>query len=217
MREIIISRPNRLECRQTTLNIEINGKPLAKLKNGQRIVMNADEGQQVIRVHGGFMAGKAFQDTIKIPTGQYSYSFQVDMLSVSASRHVPLLRPVGGEPAAEDSRTIALLGAKLTKFLLEEEVRETLRKCPGASLHVVLQPKEWQVLLRQGEDERVLLHSGYSTEQDGFDALLTNVLRQVDLRTPEGRTQIAERVLTDYIAWLPDYDRIGENGLTFKG
>lgn len=217
MREIIISRPNRLECRRTTLNIEVNGKPLAKLKNGQRIVMNADEGRQVIRVHGGFMAGKAFQDTIKIPTGQYSYSFQVDMLSVSASRHVPLLRPVGGDPAAEDPRTIALLGAKLAKFLLEEEVRETLRKRPGASLHVVLLPQEWRVLLRQGEDEQVLLHSRYSTEQDGLDALLTNALKQVDLRTSEGRRKIAERVLTDYIAWLPDYERIGESGLTFKG
>jgi len=38
-----------------------------------------------------------------------------------------------------------------------------------------------------------------------------------DLGTAEGRAKICDKVLEDYAACLPEYERIGEHGLVYKG
>lgn len=216
MREIIISRPRRFECSAVALKVEVNGKELAKLKNDKRIVMQVDEGPQVIRVHGGFWSGKAFQDTVKIPAGQYSYTFQVDFISASSSNYVPLLRPFGGDHEKDDSRTITLLGSTLSKVLLEEKVREALRNIPGASLKLMLLPKEWRVLLWHDGGGQILLRSEYSHATGGLTAAIMNAVEHADLGTAEGREKMLDTIMNNYIAWLPDYERDGKYGLVLK-
>lgn len=217
MREIIISRPRRFECSAVALRVEVNGKTLAKLKNDKRIVMQVDEGPHVIRVHGGFWGGKLFQDTIKIPAGRYNYTFQVDFISEPRVNYVPLLRPFGGDHEKDDTRTTTMLGATLSKVLLEEKVREALRKLPGASLKVMLLPKEWRLLLWHDGGGQILLRSEYSSQIGSFSAVLITAIERQQMATQEGRDAVLDKVMTDYVGCLPDYERDGKYGLVFKG
>lgn len=217
MRQITISRPRRFECAAVALRVEVNGKKLAKLRNDKRIVMQVDEGKQVIRVHGGFFGGKAFQDTIKIPAGQHEYDFQVDFISAAETNYVPILRPCGGEFVKDDTRTVTLLGATLCKYLLEESVREMLRNLPDASIKVMLMEKEWRLVLFSGAGGKILLRSEYSRATGGLSAAIVNAIEHSDLGSQEGRDKLLEKIMTDYVAWLPEYERQGKYGVIFKG
>lgn len=217
MREIIISRPKRFECAAVALNVSINGKKLAKVKNNQRIVMQVDDGPQEIKVHGGFWSGKAFADTVKIPAGSHGYEFRVDFISATNSNYLPLLRPCSGEFVKDDTRTIALMGATLCKLLLDEKLREGLAKLPDARLRLIIEPTEWKLLLCLGGASKVLFNSEYSHATGGLTAAMINALEHGDLKTPEGRAKICDKVLTDYASCLPEYERVGADGLVFKG
>lgn len=215
MREIVISRPGRAECSAAALRVEVNGKPLARLRNGQRIIMQVDDGPQEIRVHGGWLSGKAFQDTLYIPAGQYGYSFRVDFVSGAKARCVPVLRPCGGVQADADSRTITLLGAELAKRLLDEQLRERLRGLPGAHLQLVVGAKVWMLLLCYDDAAEEVFRSAYACAGGDFTAALVGALEYGDLSKPEGRAGICEKVLADYAACLPEYERFGTDGLVF--
>lgn len=216
MREIIISRPNRFECAAVALKVEVNGKHLAKLRNGKRIVMNVDEGPLVIRVHGGFFSGKRFQDTIKIPAGRYSYPLQVDFVSDQQVNYMPILRPFGGFHEKDDNRTTTLMGATLCKFLLEEKLREALRTMPGASIKVMMLEKEWRVLFWHDAGSSILLRSEYSHLYGGLSAALINAIEHNELTTREGRDNILNKVMENYVGWLPEYERQGKYGIVLK-
>lgn len=217
MREIAISRPKRVECCAVTLNVSVNGEKLAKLKNGQRIVMQVEDGPQEIRVHGGFFSGKDFQDTVRLPAGQQGYSLQVDFVSSVKSNYLPVLRPGGGEHVRDDARAVTLMGAALCKFLLSDEVRDGLRKFPGTSLKLLLLPQEWRVLLwRDGRGE-ILLRCEYERLEGGLSAAVINAVSNAELSSAEGRERILDRIMTDYVAWLPGYERDGKYGIVMKG
>lgn len=219
MREIIINRPKRFECAASALKVEVNGKDVEKLKNNQRIVVQADDGPQEIRVHGGFMSGKNFQDKVKIPAGSHSYELRVDFISVSsgASSYVPLLRPCKGEFVKDDTRTITLLGATLCKLLLDEKLREGLKNLPGAQLRLLIEPTQWRLLLCLNGAAKELFKSEYSRATGGLTAALLNTIEHNDLKTPEGRAKICEKMMTDYVTCLPGYERAGADGIVFKG
>lgn len=215
MREIIVRRPKRFECSAAKLKIEVDGADVEKIKNNQQASVQAETGPVTLRVHGGWFQGKAFQDTVKIPAGQESYQFQVDFIS-SRSTYVPLLRPFQGEFVKDDTRLIVLMGATFARLLLDEKVREGLRKLPGAQLRLVVEPFQWQVLLCHGGAVKELYKSEYSRLIGGFSAAAVNFIENMDLKTPEGREKIREKVLSDY-ACLPGYERVGEDCLVFKG
>lgn len=217
MREIIISRPKRFECAAVALNVTVNGRMLDKIKNNQRIVMQVDDGPQEIKVHGGFMSGKAFADTLKIPAGSHGYELRVDFISGNGSNYVPLLRPSSGEFIKADTRTITLLGATLCKLLMDEKLRDGLRNLPGAQLRLIILPTEWRVLLCHGDAAKTLFTSEYSHATGGLTAAMINALEHGDLKTPEGRAKICDKVMTDYASCLPEYERVGADGLVFMG
>lgn len=216
MREITITRPRRFECSALAIRVEVDGTHLAKLKNDKRIIMQLDDGAHTIRVHGGFLAGKQFQDGMKIPAGQQDYALQLDFVSAPKVNYLPVLRPFGGEHVKDDNRTITLMGATLCKFLLEESVREALRTIPGASIKVMMLEKEWRVLLWHDAGGKILLRSEYYQLFGSFsDALITAIERQ-QLATKEGREEALDKVMTNYVAWLPGYERQGKYGVVFK-
>lgn len=217
MREIIISRPSRIECCAMTLRVEVNGKNLAKLKNGKRIIMNVDEGPHVIRIHGSFFANKRFQDTITIPEGRYSYSLQVDFVSDERSNSLPVLRPFAGFHEKDDNRVTTILGATLSKVLLEEKVRTALRKLPGARLKVMLLQREWRLLLWHDGGGQILLRSEYAGGVGDVASMLSTLIGWEQMKTQEGRDAVLDKVMNDYVGALPDYERDGKYGLVFKG
>lgn len=215
MREIIISRPKRFECAAVALHVSVNGRKLAKLKNGQRIIMNCDEGPQEIHVGGG-MFNKKFQDTIKLPAGHFSYKFRVDFPSTGSS-YEPVLRPSKGDFVKDDSRLVILMGAELTRLLLDEKFREGLRALTNARLHLMVLTTEWRLVVYHDAGGGIVYRSEYAKANAGLAGAVISALEHGDLGTQEGRAKICSKILDDYVACLPEYQRIGEHGVVFKG
>lgn len=215
MREIIINRPKRFECAAVALHVSVNGRKLAKIKNGQRIIMNCDEGPQEIHVGGG-MFNKKFQDTIKLPAGNFSYEFRVDLPSTGSS-YEPVLRPCKGEFVKDDSRMVILMGAELTRLLLDEKFREGLRALTNARLHLMVLATEWRLVLYHDNGGGIVYRCEYAKANAGLAGAVISALEHGDLGTQVGRAKISRKVLDDYAACLPEYERIGEHGVVFKG
>ena len=216
MREIIINRPRRVECSAVTLWVEVNGKRLAKLKNGQRIIMNVDDNAQSIRVCGGFFSSKGFRDEIKIPAGPYGYEFRLDFPS-NGSGYQPILRPCKGEFLRDDSRLMILMGAELARLLLDEQFRAGLKALSNARIHLMVVATEWRIVLFHDHGSSIVYRAGYAKANEGLAGALVSALEHGDLGTREGCEKITNKVLDDYAACLPDYERIGKRGLVFKG
>lgn len=216
MRDITITRPNRMECAAVALKVEVDGKDLAKLRNNKRIVIQLDEDAHTIRVHGGFFSGKRFQDGIKIPKGHYSYELQVDFVSAKGTNYLPVLRPYGGYHEKDDNRVTTIMGSTLCKFLLEESLRAALRSIPGASIKVLMLADEWRVLLWYDGGGKILLRSEYYKQTDSFSNALITAIERQQLSTKEGREAVLDRVMTDYVGYLPEYARDGKYGIVLK-
>lgn len=215
MREITITRPKRMECCAVTLKIEVDGSDVAKIKNNQQQVVQAEISPVTLRVHGGLFQGKSFQDTVILPEGQENYHFQVDFISGKNS-DVPILRPCKGEYVKDDNRLITLMGATFARLLLDEKIRAALRTLPESCLRLVVEPAQWRVLFCHGSATKEIYHSEYSRFIGGFSAAAINFIENMDLKTSEGRAKICEKVLSDY-ACLPGYERLGTDCLVFKG
>lgn len=217
MREIIISRPKRFECCAAKLNVSINGKKLAKLKNSQRIIMQVDDGPQEVKIDGGWFQGKMFKDVMMIPAGSGSYQLQVDFIT-SKSTYVPILRPCTGEAwVKDDPRVMTIMGSTLAKLLLDEKLRAGLRKLSGAQLRLVISQSDWKLLLCHNGATKELFVSEYASGSNGLAGALVNLIDRGDLTTPEGRAKVCDKVLTDYACTLPDYERVGADSFIFKG
>jgi len=215
MREIIINRPKRIECAAVALHVEVNGKRLAKIKNGQRIVMNCDDGPQEIRLCGGLF-NKKFQDSIKLPAGRFSYEFRVDLPSTGSS-YEPVLRPCKGEFVKDDSRMVILMGAELTRLLLDEEFRKGIKALANARIHLMVLATEWRLVVYHDNGGGIVHRSEYAKANAGLIGAIISAMEHGDLGTAEGRAKICDKVLEDYAACLPEYERIGEHGLVYKG
>lgn len=217
MREIIINRPKRFECGAAKLNVSINGKKLGKLKNSQRIIMQVDDGPQELKIDGGFFQGKNFKDVMMIPAGSGSYQLQVDFIT-SKSSYAPILRPCTGDAwVKDDPRVMIIMGSTLAKLLMDEKLRDGLRKLPGAQLHLVLWQRDWKLMLSHNGVTKDLFASEYASGSSGFAGALVNLIDRGDLNTPEGRAKFRDKVLTDYVCPLPDYERVEAASFIFKG
>lgn len=216
MRDITITRPNRMECAAVALKVEVDGKDLAKLRNNKRVVIQLDEGAHTIRVHGGFFSGKRFQDGMKIPKGKYAYALQVDFVSARSTNYLPVLRPCGGCHEKDDIRMTTIIGATLCKFLLDESLREALGSLPNASVKVLLLPDEWRVALWYDGGGKILMRSEYYKQTGDFANTLITAIERQQFSTKEGREAVLDRVMDDYVAWLPEYERQGKYGIVLK-
>lgn len=217
MREITITRPVRMECAAVALKVEVDGKDLAKLRNGKQITIQVDEAQHNIRVHGGFFSGKRFQDGIRIPAGKHEYAWQVDFISYRQTNYLPVLRPSCGFHEKDDNRLTIVMGATLCKYLLEEPLRALLKATPGASVKVMALQDEWRVLLWYDGGGKILLRSRYEQQTDGLANKLITAIERQQLASRAWRGEMLERVMTTYVAGLPEYRRDGKYGLIYKG
>ena len=62
-----------------------------------------------------------------------------------------------------------------------------------------------------------MLTQPYSHTRGGLMAAALNTLEHNDLQTPEGRVEVTNQIFEEYLNYLPDYQRVGENRLAFRG
>lgn len=208
MRTIKIYRPKMMEACACKLIVEMDGKVIGKLANGMDISAEVDEQKHELYLHGGMFAGKDFSCKLNIPAGRYDYTLQTDMLSLT-NGYKPMLRPCGTAPMGSAPRLRLLLGSTLTTLLLDDKLRDILKKLPGSRLNLVLEQEQWRLDVRLGQERKTLFTSPYSQTKGKLMAAAMNAVEQADLKTPEGREKLTELFLRDYVAYLPDYHLTG--------
>lgn len=217
MRRIRIIRPSRAESSLMGLTVEADGVKKGKLGNGKELAFEVDENAHELYLHGGILAGKDFSENLTIPAGSYSYTFQVDMMTVNGGNDKPVLRPCGNARLKDQTRTITLIGRTLIILLMDEKLRGILREAKDARLHIVLEQAQWGVLLYIGENRQVVMKQPYSHHKGGLMAAAMNAAEAVHTRDEAGRAATMETIFTDYLAYLPGYQRTGTNELRFLG
>lgn len=213
MREIIIERPRCFECSATALRVKINGEKQGKLKNGQQLSLTAEDGAVELQVCGGFLSGKGFRDTVYLPAGTQSYRFRVDF-APTASGYQPVLRPFCGSTEKTDLRLVLLLGAELTRLLLNEKLQESLRRMPDPRLRLVLRPDAWQLVLASG---KVIYEGQFAPAHGGIAGSVTALAERTALKDPEKQRAYVAKFVAEYACALPQYQQTGEDEFTFVG
>lgn len=217
MRQIRIIRPKRMEASATALVVDVDGqKGKDKLKNGTELTISLDEQAHELYIHGGMLAGKDFSEKLTIPAGIHSYTFQIDMLSIT-NGYKPVLRPCGSERLKDQTRTITLIGRTLTLALLDPGLRETMAKLPGCTLKIVLTQSKWGLVLCLGQEKKVVLEQPYSHHKGGLMAFAMNSIEAVATQDEEGRAKTMETLFAEYVGFLPGYQRVGADELRFLG
>lgn len=93
--------------------------------------------------------------------------------------------------------------------LLDDKLRDILKKLPGSRLNLVLEQEQWRLDVHLGQERKTLFTSPYSQTKGKLMAAAMNAVEQADLKTPEGREKLTELFLRDYVAYLPDYHLTG--------
>ena len=218
MRTVRIVRPGRMEAGAMALKAELDGAPVGKLKNKGELRLEMDEGAHEIALHGGFLAGKGFSNNLRVPAGAYSYSFQVDMIAQGKStNYKPVLRPCGEERLKDDTRTRSLIGVTCCQMLLDQRVRDLLDSAADAVAEVRLSQNGWSLTAIIAGERLPLFDQDYSHAEGGLLAMVTNLAEGAAVDTAEHRAATLEHLFGQYFAFLPDYERAGENCLRFLG
>lgn len=213
MREIIIERPKRFECSAMALYAKVNGEKRGKIKNGQQIVLTAEDGAVELQVGGGLLAGKNLRDTVYLPAGTQGYRFRVDFASTGGG-YQTVLRPFAGSETKDDLRLVLLIGAELTRLLLDEKFQAGMRRLPDVRLRLVLQPDAWQLLLASG---KVIYEGQFAGANAGLAGTVTGLMERTALKDPEKRREYITRLVAEYACALPQYQQTGEDEFTFVG
>ena len=216
MREIKITRPKQMDAGAIAFTVDVDGEKKGKLGNGKDITLFIDEGAHEIHVHGGFFSGKDFSDKLVIPAGPYSYQIQTEILTYKNQNTKPVLR-AGDGSTKWVLRTTILMGTILTHVLMEEKLREALRKLPQARLKVIIEKTEWGLVLVCDGKGQIILRQPHGQTKGKLMGLVLNTLEQMDFDTPEGQQKRCNQLIEECLAVLPDYERTGEDELRFKG
>ena len=217
MRVINIIRAKRMNGAAMKLTVEVDGYKMGKLGNGQQLAVQVDENVHELYVHGGALAGKEFCDRLPIPAGTYAYGFQIDMISYKNNNTKPILRPCADTALPENLRTISLIGITLTSVLLDAKLRSALVQMPQAVFQLGLYEDGWLLFLCHGGQKQVLVRQPYGQTRGSLLAAAINAIEHGDLKTPEGRAKVTEKIFADYLNYLPDYHRVGPDTFMFKG
>lgn len=216
MREIKITRTKQMEGGIAALSVDVDGEKKGKLPNGKEITLFVDEGAHEISVHGGVFTGKDYADKIVIPAGNYSYKLKIEMLTYKNQNFKPVLR-AGDGIEKWVMRTTILMGIGLTQLLMDEKLRDILRKLPQARLKIIVEKTEWGVVLLCDGQGQIIVRQPHGQTKGKLMGLMLNALEQADFQTPEGCQKRLEQIFTDCLAFLPDYERTGEDEIRFKG
>lgn len=213
MREIIIERLRRFECSGMALRVTLNGEKQGKLKNGQQLSLTAEDGAVELQVCGGFLTGKSFRDTVYLPAGTQNYRFRVDFASTGGG-YQSVLRPCSGLDLREDPRLVLLLGAELTRLLLDEKFQAGMRKLNDTHLRLTLQPDAWRLVLADG---KAIYTGQFADAHAGFAGAVTTLMERAALKDPEKQREFVTRLVAEYACALPQYQQTGEDEFTFVG
>lgn len=215
MRTLKIYRPKRMLAGMSKMIVEIDGKKIDKMTNGQELSTTIDERAHELHVHFGVLAGKNCSSKLMIPAGDFSYAFQTEMLELTNGSK-PVLLPYGGIPQNEPSRVVQLMVSTLTAALLDQKLQDILVKVPGARLQLVVEEQQWELVVCAGTEKKALLVQPYSKRRGSLLAVATNVLEHGDLHTPENRDKFTRMIFTEYLQYLPDYQQVGNSELVLK-
>ena len=215
MRTIKIFRPKRMLAGMTKMTVEIDGKKIGKLANGQELSTTIDEYAHELYVHFGVLAGKNCSSKLMIPAGRFSYALQTEMLELT-NGNMPVIVPFGGSLQNEPSRVVQLMVSTLTTALMDQKLRDVLAKIPGARLRLVVEEQQWGLVVCVGTERKSLLVQPYAKRKGSLLATATNFLEHIDLHTPEGREKFANMIFSEYLQYLPDYQQIGKFELILK-
>ncbi len=215
MRNITIMRPKRMEAGAMKLQVFVDGSKSGDLANGKEISLSVDENKHEINAHGGLLAGKGFGFSINIPSGQYSYTFQVDMVNAK-NGYTPVLRPTDGSRLKDDVKVRTIIGAETTQVLLKDEIRQRLTS--DSLIQPVLSDDKWQLVLNQNAQTSVLYEQSYSST-NVLGVVLGGIASAIDKMmydTPEHKQETIDNLFDNYLKYLPDYEVI-EQSIRFKG
>lgn len=197
------------------MTVEIDGKKIDKLANGQELSTTIDEQAHELHVHFGVLAGKKSSFKLMIPAGSFSYAFQTEVMELT-NGSMPVLVPCGGSTQNEPSRVVQLMVSTLTAALMDQKLRDILVKVPDARLQLVVEEQQWGLVVCAGKERKTLLVQPYSKRKGSLLAAATNYLEHVDLHTAENRDKFVHMIITEYLQYLPDYQQIGNGEFVLK-
>lgn len=216
MRTLEIHRPKRMLACAMKMTVEIDGKKIGKLANGQELSTTIDEQPHELRVRFGILAGRKASSRLMIPAGSFSYALQTEIMELTNGSK-PVLLPYGGASKEEPSRVVQLMVSTLTATLLDQELRNILAKVPEAQLQLVAEEQQWELAVCAGTERKTLLVQPYSQRKGSLLDVALNAIDHRELQSPEDRDKFACTILTEYLQYLPDYQQVGNHELVFQG
>ena len=213
MRTLKIYRPKRMLACMARMTIEIDGNKIGKLTNGQELSTTIDEQAHELHVH--FWGSKNASSKLMIPAGSFSYALQTEILELTNGSK-PVLVPCGGSGQNAPSRVVQLMVSTLTSALMDQNMRDIFIKIPGARLQLVVEEQQWGLFVCAGTERKALLVQPYSRRKGSVLAAATNWLEHGDLHAPEGRDKFTNMIFTEYLQYLPDYQRVGNDELVLR-
>ena len=218
MRSIRIIRPRCMEAAMNALFVEIDGQRMEKLANGKEATVSIDEGKHSIAVRGGKLASKQFFDELVIPSGNQSYAFFINMMSLGDNGYKPVLRPCKGEALKSSPvRPVLTIGREASAIVLDEKLRGMMKELSGSYLTLNLLEGGWSMEICFGPERKQIMARPYLKIKGKLMAAAMNLIEQGGFQTPESRAETTETLMSEYLALLPGYERVGENGIRFVG
>ncbi|MBR3275257.1 MAG: hypothetical protein IKG08_01410 [Eubacterium sp.] len=215
MRTVRILRPKRFESGGNKLQVDVDGKQEGKLSNGKEITLQLDENSHELSLHGGIMQGKGFACKLTVPSGSYSYTFQVDMMEASGNAgYKPVLRPTDGQRLKDQIRAISLIGTNSTIILMNEEIRKMLKNTPNATVQLVLSENSWLLGMDDGNRKVKLFEQNYASTTGGIMAAINTAAQKAAV---EDHNAAIDTISGEYYRFLPDYELLSPGILRFKG
>ena len=218
MRTIRILRPRCMEASMNALFVEVDGERMEKLTNGKEATVTIDDAQHRVAVRGGKLASKHFFDELTIPAGNQSYVFFTNIMSLGDNGYKPVLRPCAGEALKSNPiRPVLTIGREAVAIALDENLRGIMKQLPQSYLALNLDEGGWSMELRLNEERKQIVVRPYLQIKGKLMAVAMNAIENGNLKTPEGRAQTTETLMSEYLAYLPGYERVGNNGIRFVG
>lgn len=215
MRTLTIHRPKRMMACAMKVTVEIDGKKVGKLANGSELSVPIDEQAHEIHIHMGMLAGKKASSGLTIPAGHFSYELQTEMMEITNGTK-PVLVPYGNPDLKEPSRLVQLMVSTLTVVLMEKKLRDILIAIPGVRVQLVVEEKQWELVLYDGRERKSVFAQPYSTRKGNMLAATTNYIEHMELRDSESREKFADKIFENYLQYLPDYQPIGNHELMLR-
>lgn len=212
MRTLKLIRPKVMELSAVKLTVEIDGHSIGKIANGKELSTELDDQSHEIYIHGGFFSGKDTTYKLTIPSGNYSYNLQMDMLTVNSGNYKPVLRPCGDTPIKASTRLNTVMAAELTELFFNEKIRNVLKDLPNSRLQIMLGAEEWKLDVCAGDSARkTVSHDSYASHGSSVLGSAIDKVAREAFATPEGQEKFLNEFHAMYLQYLPDYTRTATN------